>query len=133
MMSAPMMWQCGLHFGVTLWQVRQALCTSHMPLHVTWPRRGIQLLLCATVVVGFNVLGRIPILSGSNGPICLSVGSTWCRSSLVLVFVLCLTACVMSNGGSSARYVTKKSSRLEGSWQWLPKCCMLLTRGKACG
>ena len=62
MMSAQMMWRCGVHFGVTLWQVRQVLRTIHMPLQVTWRRRGSQLLLCATVVVGVNVLGRLPSL-----------------------------------------------------------------------
>ena len=56
MNSAQMMWRCGLHFGVTLWQVRQVLCTIHMPLRVTWPRRGGQLLVCASVVPGVNML-----------------------------------------------------------------------------
>ena len=74
MMSAQMMWRCGLHFGVTWWQVRQVLCTIHMPLHVTWPRRGSQLLPCASVVVGVNVLGRLPSLSGSSNRRWLSVG-----------------------------------------------------------
>ena len=44
-----------------------------------------------------------------------------------------LTACLMSNGGSGAQYVTRKSTKLEVSWEWLPKCCMLLTTAKACG
>ena len=55
------------------------------------------------------------------------------REALGGGFVLCLTACLMSNGGSGAQYVIRKSSKLEVSWQWLPKCCMLLTRAKACG
>ena len=133
MMGAQMMWRCGLHFGLTLWQVRQVLCTIHMPLHVSWRRRGSQLLLCASVVVGVTVLERLPSLSGCSSPRCWSVGSTWYRSWLLLVFVLCLTAHLMSNGGSGAQYVTRKSSKVEVSWQCLPKCCMLLTRGKACG
>ena len=132
-MIAQMMWRCGLHFGVTLWHVQQVLCTIHMPLQVTWLRRGSQLLLCATAVVGANVLGRLPSLSGSSSLRWLNVGSTWCRCWLVLVFVLYLTACLLSNGGSGAESVTRKSSMLEGSWQWLPKCCMLLDRSKACG
>ena len=109
------------------------LCTIHMPLHVFWRRRGSQLLLCASVVVGVNVLGRLPRLSGCSSPRWLSVGSTWYRSWLVLVFVLCLTACLMSNGGNGAQYVTRKSSKLEVGWQWQPKCCMLLTRATTCG
>ena len=132
MMSAQMMWRCGLHLGVTLWQVRQVLCTVQMPLHASWRMRGSQLLLCASVVVGVNVSGGPPSLSGCSSARWLSVGSTWYRSSFVPVFVLYLAACLMSNGGSGAQYVTRKSSKLEVSWQWLPKCCMLLTKAKAC-
>ena len=117
MMSAQMMWRCGLHFGGTLWQVGQVMCTIHMRLHVSLPRRGSQLSLFATVVVSVNVLGRLPSLSGCSNPRWLSVGSTWYRSWLVLVFVLRLSACLMSNGGSGAQYVTRKSSKLEVSWQ----------------
>ena len=133
MMSAQIRWRCGLHFGVTWWRVRPVLCTIRMPLHATWPRRGSQLLLSASAAFGVNVLGRLPSSSGSSSPRWLSVGSTWYRSWLVLVFVLYLTACLMSNGGSGALYATRKYSKLGGSWQWPPKCCMLPTKGKACG
>ena len=132
MMSAQMMWRCGLHFGGAWWQVHPVLCTIRKPLHATWLRRGSRVLLCASAVVGLNVLRRLPSSSGSSTPRWPSVGSTWYRSWLVLVFVLYLAACLMSNGGSGARYVTRKSSMVEGRWQWLPKCCMLLTRGKPC-
>ena len=91
------------------------------------------MLLCAIVMVGVNVAGGLPSLSGCSSPRWLSVGSTWYRSRLVLVFVLYLTACLTSNGGSGAQYVTRKSTYLEVSWEWLPKCCTLLTRAKACG
>ena len=65
-----------------------------------------QVLLCASVVVGVNVSGGLPSLSGCNSLRWLSVGSTWYRSWFVLVFALCLTACLMSNGGSGAQCVT---------------------------
>ena len=94
---------------------------------------GPQLLPCASVVVGVNVSGGLPSLSGCSSPRWLSVGSTWYQSWFVLVFVLCLTARLMSNGGSGAKYVTRKSTKLQMSWEWLPKCCILLTRAKACG
>ena len=114
MMSAHMMWRCGLHFGVTSWQVRQVLCAVQMPLHASWRMRGSQLLLCASVVVGVNVSGGLPNLSGCSSPRWLSVGSTLYRSWFVLVSVLSLTPCLMSNGGSGAQYVTRKSSKLGG-------------------
>ena len=133
MMSDHMMWQCGLHFGVTWWQVLLVLCTIRMPLHPTWPRRGSHLSFCASALVGVNVLGRLPSSSGSSGPRWMSGGSTWHGSWLVLVVVLRLTACLMSNGGSSAQYATRKSSNLEGRRQWPAKRCMSPTKGKACG
>ena len=86
--------------------------------------------MCASAVVGVNVLRRLPRSSASSSPSWLSVGSTWYRNWLVLVFVLYVTACLMSNGGNGARYVTRKSSMVEGRWQWLPRCCMLLTGAK---
>ena len=82
------------------------LCTVHMPLHACWRMRDSQLLLCASVVVGVNVSRGLPSLSGCSSPRWLSVGSTWYRNWFVLVFVLCLTACLMSNGGSGAQCVT---------------------------
>ena len=93
MMSAHMMWRCGLHFGVTWWQVRQVLCTIHMPRHVTSPRRGSQLLLCASVVVGVHVLGRLPNFRVNSSPRSLNVGSTWYRT-LVGAGVRSLSDCL---------------------------------------
>ena len=132
MMSTRMMWRCGLHFGGTLWPVHPVLGKYRMPLHATWRRSGSCLLLCAGAVVGINVLRTFPSSNGSSSARGLGVGSTWYRSWLALVFVLCPTACLVSNGGSGARYVTRKSSMVEGRWLWLPRCCMLPTRGKAC-
>ena len=90
MTSAQMMWRCGLHFGVTWWQVRPVVCTIRKPLRATWPRRGSQLLLYASRVVGVNTPRRLPSSGGSNSRRWLSVGSTWYRSWFVLVLVLCL-------------------------------------------
>ena len=130
--NAQMILRTGPLFGRMWWQVRPALlCTIPVPLHARWRRSHGCLLQCANVpMVGVNV--RNPCSSEGNSQRSLHVGSTWSLSWPVLLFTVYLNACVMSYGGSGALHVTRKSCEMSGRWQCLPKCCMLLTKGKVC-